>query len=329
MCIVNNIISKLCSCRQVKSMQQYRSQMFAIQAAKRQASNQLPEEGPSAKMAKTNLEAPSRSTRRFKCIPCDIGYFVEDHLKTHIRRQHGGNFNVGSIIPQKSQDSGILINFNNSSSSSSNTSKIGVQPPTNPINGLVKNLNKRINSPIKKQPRFHCKRFPCKRSFGNELNYKQHVLIVHNKVGQRNFPKEEESKTTVNNTPKPKAAKRVYVQKHQSSLKIPARRKTTTTSRRRGAKPAQPWKDNPTIPNPKQMTPSVVCRSLGLNDYPVPVNKYSLEYFKERSNFDEYINPLLQTVNPKARQFEILTLGQAKWYELLLTKLDDLESKNQ
>merc|ERR1719186_2550506 len=76
-------------------------------------------------MARTNLEPPSRSTKRFKCIPCDIGYYVQEHLNTHITRQHGGNFNVGSSIPQK--DSGILINVKNSSSSSSNTSKIAVQ----------------------------------------------------------------------------------------------------------------------------------------------------------------------------------------------------------
>merc|ERR1712051_1147829 len=95
-------------------------------------------------MARTNLEPPSRSTKRFKCIPCDIGYYVQEHLNTHISRQHGGNFNVGSSIPQKPQDSGILINVNNTPSSSS--SKIAIQPPSNPINGLVKNIHKRISA---------------------------------------------------------------------------------------------------------------------------------------------------------------------------------------
>ena len=360
MCIVNNMKSKLCSCIQIKSLQEYRSQMNTFKSVKREAPGQV--EGPTTKLARTSIET-NRSTKRFKCNLCGIGYYLQDHLNTHITRQHAGNFSLAAqqIRPQDSQQ---LIYMNNSNE---NTGTIVVQPPipnkTQPtgINGLVKNLNKRISTTTTQ--RFRCD--DCRKSFGNESAYKQHTIIMHNKVGPSNFSSEDEPENVISsifgqrtlvfepkddlpkpnkyswgghhklepkskskvsstsNTPKPRPPRTVYIQKQESTFKVPARKKPTSYSRKgvSKSKADQPWKTDPTIPHPNQMTVSVVCKGLGLNDYPVPVNKRNQEFFRHRPNFDAFIYPLLRSVNPTANHFMLLTLGQAKWYEVILTEL--------
>jgi len=359
MCIVNNMKSKLCSCNEIKSLQEYRSQMNNFKPVKREAPSEL--ESPMPKLARTSIES-NRSTKRFKCNLCGIGYYVQDHLNTHISRQHAGDSNLG-VKKIQPQDSQILIKMNNSNA---NTGKIVVQPPfpskNNPsgINGLVKSLNKRISGT--QTQRFKCD--DCKKSFGNESAFKQHTIIMHNKVGPSNFPAEDEpenvissifgertlviepkldlpkpnkyswgghyrkeeqkpksSSPTTPNTQKPRPPKRVYIQKHQSTFKVPASKKSISYSKKGVSKADQPWKTDPSIPHPNQMTVSVVCKGLGLNDYPVPVNKMNQEFFRNRPNFDAFIYPLLRSVNPTANHFMLLTLGQAKWYEVILTEL--------
>ena len=108
---------------------------------------------------------------------------------------------------------------------------------------------------------------------------------------------------------------KVYIQNHQTTFNILAS-KTSNISKKEIS-----MKTDPTIPHPKQMTMSLMCMGLGLNDYPVPVNKHSQEYFKHRPSFDAYIYPLLKSVNPTAKHLEILTLAQAKWYEVMMTEL--------
>jgi len=92
------------------------------------------------------------------------------------------------------------------------------------------------------------------------------------------------------------------------------------------SKPTRKKTINPSYVGKHQISVSMACRSLGLIDYPVPINEFNKQLFEDQSVFEAYFLPLAASVNRGKNPLSIKTLVKAKWAEVQKSKIGECKS---
>jgi len=92
------------------------------------------------------------------------------------------------------------------------------------------------------------------------------------------------------------------------------------------SKPMRKKTINPSSVGKHQISVSMACRSLGLIDYPVPINEFNKQLFEDQSVFEAYFLPLAASVNMGKNPLSIKTLVKAKWAEVQKSKIGECKS---